>query len=91
MVAVPYRGAGRPAATSTFAELAAVLGEVDRLRAGADHRNPGIGETLREPERGLPAELHDHPGNVPDSCSACTTSSTSSKVSGSKYSRSAVS
>jgi hypothetical protein len=32
---------------------------VDRLGRGADDRHPGVGETLREAERGLAAELAD--------------------------------
>ena len=73
------------------AERAAVLGQVDRLRAGADDRHAGVLEPLRQPQRGLPAELQITPATGPAACSACTTSSTSSRVSGSKYSRSAVS
>ena len=42
------------------AEGAALLGEVDRLGRGADDRHAGVGEALREAERGLAAELaHD--------------------------------
>ena len=74
------------------AERAAVLGEVDRLGARADDRHAGVGEPLRQPERRLPAELDDDARtSSPDRDSACTTSSTSSSVSGSKYSRSEVS
>ncbi len=42
------------------AERAPVLGQVDRLRRGADDRHAGVLEPLRQPQRGLPAELHDH-------------------------------
>ena len=41
------------------AERAAVLGQVDGLRRGAHDRNPGVSESLRQPERRLAAELHD--------------------------------
>ena len=40
-------------------EQAALLGEVDRVGAGAEDRHAGRLEALREPEGGLPAELHD--------------------------------
>ena len=40
-------------------ESAAILGQVDGLRRGADDRNSGIGEPLSQTERGLTAELHD--------------------------------
>ena len=46
------------------AERAPVLGQVDRLRRGADDRHAGGLEPLRQPERGLPAELHDHPDHA---------------------------
>ena len=56
---------------------------------------PAVCEPLRQAERRLPAELHDDPDNAGTACpeadSAWKTSRTSSKVSGSKYSRSAVS
>ena len=42
-------------------ELPAVLGQVDRLRPGAEDREPLLLEDLRQPQRRLPAELHDHP------------------------------
>ena len=37
-----------------------MLGEVDRLRGGAQDRHAGVGELLRELERGLAAELDEH-------------------------------
>jgi hypothetical protein len=40
-------------------ELAAVLREVDRFRAGADDRHTGGLQSLRESERRLAADLHD--------------------------------
>ena len=43
------------------AESTAVLGQVDGLRRGAHDRHSGVGEPLRQPERCLPAELHDDP------------------------------
>ena len=42
------------------AERAALLGEVDRARRGADDRHAVVLEPLREAERRLPAELADH-------------------------------
>ena len=45
------------------AELAAVLGQVDRLRLGAEDRHAGVLEPLRQPERGLAAERADHAGH----------------------------
>ena len=59
LVAVPNRGAGRPAVGQHFAERAAVLGQVDRLGAGADDRHAGLLEPFGQAERRLPAELHD--------------------------------
>ena len=82
---MPCLGAGRPASREHPAERAAVLGQVDRLGLGAEHGHAGVLEPLRQAERGLPAERADHAGDgAATRCSACTTSSTSSKVSGSK-------
>ena len=86
----------QPGADQQVAERAAVLGQVDGLGRSADNRHPRVGEPLRQPQRRLAAELHDHarrtPGPpAPDCDSAWNTSRTSSNVSGSKYSRSAVS
>ncbi len=47
-------------------EGAALLGEVDRLGRGADDRDTGVLQPLREPERGLAAELADHAGDRSD-------------------------
>ena len=44
-------------------ERPALLGQVDRLRAGADDRHAGVLERLGQPQRGLAAELDDHPGD----------------------------
>jgi hypothetical protein len=41
-------------------EALAVLGDVDRVGAGADDRHAGGGEPARQVERRLPAVLHDH-------------------------------
>ena len=49
----------QPRSAQQVAEGAAVLGQVDGLRRGAHDRNPGVGEPLRQAERGLAAELHD--------------------------------
>ena len=46
-------------------ERAAVLGVVDRLRRGAQHRHAGVLEPLRQAERRLPAERADDPGDRP--------------------------
>jgi hypothetical protein len=43
------------------AEGAPLLGEVDGGRRRTDDRHPRVLEPLREPERGLAAELADHP------------------------------
>ncbi len=64
-VAVPCRGAFSPVCGQQGAELAAVLGQVDRVRRGPDHRDPRRGQRPGQPERGLPAELDDHPGDRP--------------------------
>ena len=90
-VAMPCLGAGSPARASTRPN--APRSSARWIAAGDV---PTIGharvlEALREPERGLPAELADHAGDRAGLLSACTISSTSSRVSGSKYSRSLVS
>ena len=54
----------QPRRRQQVAERAAVLGQIDRLRRGADDRNACVGEPLRQPERRLPAELHDHPDHT---------------------------
>ena len=58
-------GGGQPGGGEQRAELPPVLGEVDRLRAGAHHRDARRGERPGQAERGLPAQLHDHPGDRP--------------------------
>ena len=68
LVAMPNRGAGRPAFGEHLAELAAVLGEVDRLGAGADDRHARVGEPLGQAERRLPTELHDHADDTGTAC-----------------------
>ena len=40
-----------------------MLGVVDRLRRGAQHRHAGVLEPLRQAQRGLPAEGADDPGD----------------------------
>ncbi|SHV99803.1 Uncharacterised protein [Mycobacteroides abscessus subsp. abscessus] len=47
-----------------IAEDAAVLGAIDGRRAGAHHRHAGVGQTLGQPQRSLPAELNNHPDNA---------------------------
>ena len=42
-------------------EPAAVLGQVDGIRRGAQDRHPGVGQLLRQLQRGLPAQRRDHP------------------------------
>ena len=60
VVAVPCLGAVSPAFAQHLGERAAVLGQVDGLGRGAHHRHPGGLERPGQPERRLPAELHDH-------------------------------
>ena len=59
VVAVPNAGAGRPGGLEHLAELAAVLGGVDRGRRRAEDRQAGVGEALRERQRRLAAERDD--------------------------------
>ena len=66
----PREGAGQPVLGRRqvglgqhLAERAPLLGQMDRLRAGADDRHAGVLERLGQPERGLPTELDDHPGD----------------------------
>ena len=76
-------------------EALAVLGEVDRVGARAEHRDARRFERVRELQRRLPAERDDHARRaaapVARSCSASQTLRTSSVVSGSKKRRSLVS
>ena len=81
---MPCFGRGQPGLVEHPPERAAVLGEVDRLGRGAEDRHAGVGERLRELQRGLAAELHDDARDAAGASSAATTSSTSSSVSGSK-------
>ena len=86
----------QPGSREQVAERAAVLGQIDGLRRRADNRDARVEEPLRQPQRRLAAELHDdtdYPGPRPQRTATRreNTSRTSSKVSGSKYSRSAVS
>ena len=60
---------GQPRGPQHFAERAAVLGQVDGLRAGADDRHAGLLEPLGQAQRGLAAELHD---DADDAGTACT-------------------
>ena len=60
---MPCLGAVRPASREHPAERAALLGQVDRLRRGADDRHAGVLEPLREAERRLAAELADDAGD----------------------------
>jgi hypothetical protein len=80
----PNAGAGQPGLREHLAERAAVLGQVDRRGARADDRHAGRGEPGGEPERGLPHELDDDADDLAEHRSECTTSMTSSNVSGSK-------
>ena len=43
------------------AESLAVFRDVDRVDRRSPHRYTGVGESFRELERRLSAELHDHP------------------------------
>ncbi len=60
LVAVPNRGAGRPALTRTSPKSATVLGQVDGVGPGAHDRHPGLFEALGQAQRRLTAELDDH-------------------------------
>ena len=60
VVAVPCLGAGQAGLGEDPAEGAAVLGGVDRLGRGAHDRHAVVLERLRQAQRGLAAELHDH-------------------------------
>ena len=56
----PVRWLPEPELVEQGLEPLPVLGLVDRIRRGADDRDPGPFERGRELERGLSAELHDH-------------------------------
>src|SRR5699024_2836840 len=47
-----------------LAEMPTVLGRIDRLRGRPPDRQAGRFEALGQPERGLPAQLDDHPGHL---------------------------
>jgi hypothetical protein len=70
------------------AEALAVLGAVDRVGAGAEDRHAGLGQRLRQLQRRLAAELHDH---AVAAARDRTIVQHVLEVSGSKYSRSEVS
>ena len=73
-------------------EAFAVLGDVDRVGAGAEDGNLLARQRLRQFQRRLPAVLHDAAEHAcRGCCSRRTRAMTSSAVSGSKYSRSEVS
>lgn len=84
-------GRGQPGLGEDPAERAAVLGGVDRLGGRADDGDAVVLERLGEAQRVWPPSWTTTPAIGPASDSACTISSTSSRVSGSKYSRSEVS
>ena len=50
----------QPGGGEHLAERPAVLGQVDRLGARADDRDAGVLQLLREAQRRLAAELHEH-------------------------------
>ena len=62
---MPCFGAGSPASGEHPAERTPVLGQVDRLRRRADDRQAQVLQVLREPERGLAAQLHDDADDRP--------------------------
>ena len=72
-------------------ERGAVLGQVDGLGRGAHHRDAGGAERPGQAQRGLPAELHDHAFDLSGVLLGPDHLETSSRVSGSKYSRPEVS
>jgi hypothetical protein len=61
-------------------EALAVFGPVDGVGLGADDRHAGLGQAHGQVERGLAAELDDHPVRL----SLSMMLRTSSRVSGSK-------
>ena len=72
-------------------EALAILGEVDRIRRGADDLDARFLQRQRQLQRRLPAELHDDRDVAAGFALARMIENTSSKVSGSKYRRSTVS
>ena len=60
---MPKAGAGRFALRSTSPNSPRCSARSMAAGAGADHRHPGRGEPGGQPERGLPAQLHDHAGD----------------------------
>ena len=59
-----FSGWRRPSRRSSSWKRCAVLGQIDRIGRGAEDRHAGIGERLGELERGLAAELDDHPAQL---------------------------
>ena len=59
VAAIAQSGARRPSSAEQVAEALAILGEVDRRRAGAEDRHAALDQPARELERRLAAELHD--------------------------------
>ena len=58
-------GGWEPCGSQHLAECPALLGEVDRLRAGTDDRHSGVLEGLCQAQRGLSTQLDDHPRHRP--------------------------
>ena len=61
VVAVHVARRGQPGLGEDLRERGAVLGQVDGLGRGPHHRDPGGLQSAGQAQRGLAAELHDHP------------------------------
>ena len=64
VVAVPPGGCAMPRRVAQLVEALAVLGEVDRVGAGAEHRDARRFERARQLQRRLAAERDDTPAEL---------------------------
>ena len=64
----PESRRGQAGVLEHLAELAAILGQVDRLGAGADDRHTSVREPLRKTERRLTTELDDDADDTGTAC-----------------------
>jgi hypothetical protein len=90
-VAVPYFGAASPAPASTSANAPRSSARWMASGLVPTIGTPAFSSARARPSGVCPPSCTITPATGPLACSACTTSSTSSRVSGSKYSRPEVS
>ena len=88
---MPLRGASRPAPASTRPNAPRSSARWMACALVPTIGTPAAVSSAARPSGVCPPSCTITPATGPEACSACTTSSTSSRVSGSKYSRPEVS